>query len=150
MTRSKQEGGLGFQDLQCFNKALLAKTVWRLMMKTEDYWCRILRGIYFPNGDFLNAKGKKALWGWSSLLEVRDLLKGKYCWKLGNGNRINVWRDRWIWGLEGQKLQGEVLGQDLIRKDAEIIEEGRWVGIEQARRKCFSGREGGNIEDHHS
>lgn len=80
MTLSKYDGGLGFRSFMAFNKVLLAKTAWRLIQNPQDVWCQILKGIYFPKTDFMNAtKGPKASWYWSNILEGRDLLeKGLY------------------------------------------------------------------------
>lgn len=97
MTGKKLEGGMGFGDLLCFNKALLDKTVWRMLQQPNDLWCKILKGIYFPKENFLQVeKGKHAFWGWSSLLEGRDLLLQELCWKVGNGQSIYVWKDLWV------------------------------------------------------
>lgn len=100
LTDMKSKGGMGFKDLLCFNKAMLAKTAWRLLNHPEDLWCRILKGVYFPKGNFLQArKGRHASWGWASLLEGRKLLQQELCWKVGGGCSISVWNDQWVLGL---------------------------------------------------
>ncbi|OMO52011.1 reverse transcriptase [Corchorus capsularis] len=101
LTNPKGEGGLGFRELEDFNKALLAKQVWRLINEPEALWAKFLRGIYFSNGDVMSAKkGARASWTWSSLLEGRDFLRDKLLWQVGDGSKINVLVDKWIPGLE--------------------------------------------------
>ena len=58
MTMAKSMGGLGFKDLEVFNKALLAKQCWRLMkgVLTNALCARVLKGVYFHNIVFLKAK----------------------------------------------------------------------------------------------
>ena len=48
LTRPKFEGGLGFRDFKCFNRALLAKQGWRLLTNPDAYWANFLKAIYFP------------------------------------------------------------------------------------------------------
>ncbi|KAI5328745.1 hypothetical protein L3X38_028142 [Prunus dulcis] len=58
---SKIEGGMGFRSLQEFNLAFLAKQRWRIPDKPNSLWVRVLKGRYFPNGDFRDAvKGSRA------------------------------------------------------------------------------------------
>ncbi|KAF7802436.1 reverse transcriptase [Senna tora] len=46
---------------------------------------------------FLNAmKGSRASWGWSSILAGRDTLNLGLGWKLGSGEKISIWKDRWL------------------------------------------------------
>ena len=47
LTKSKQEGGLGFKDFMGFNDALLAKTAWRIIQNPEAMWVRILKSIFY-------------------------------------------------------------------------------------------------------
>ncbi|XP_026450975.1 uncharacterized protein LOC113351141 [Papaver somniferum] len=65
----KEIGGMGFRDLECFNKALLAKSVWRLYHNSHQLWAKALKKKNFPD---------------TSLL--------------GDGRRIITWKDNWIAG----------------------------------------------------
>ncbi|XP_050369122.1 uncharacterized mitochondrial protein AtMg00310-like [Argentina anserina] len=47
MCQSKEEGGLGFQNMELFNHALLAKQVWRLLHQPESFVFRTLKAKYF-------------------------------------------------------------------------------------------------------
>ncbi|KAF7812457.1 reverse transcriptase [Senna tora] len=49
-------------------------------------------------------KGHKPSWGWSSLLDGRDFLKDGLCWRIGNGSKVKVGKDKWIPPLEGMML----------------------------------------------
>ncbi|XP_024155933.1 uncharacterized protein LOC112163903 [Rosa chinensis] len=57
----------------------------------------VLKARYFPNCDFLKAeKGYRASWGWSSLLDARDLLFKGASWQVINGYSVNIWADNWL------------------------------------------------------
>jgi hypothetical protein len=51
----KQEGGMGFHDLQLFNKALLSRQRWRLLQHPHSLVFRFLKAKYFPHTSFLEA-----------------------------------------------------------------------------------------------
>jgi hypothetical protein len=48
--RSKNSGGLGYRDLDCFNMALLAKQGWRLLQQPETLVARVFREKYYMGG----------------------------------------------------------------------------------------------------
>lgn len=96
MTRSKQEGGLGFRELEAFNIALLGKMAARVLAEPDSLWVRCLKGMYFPSSSFLQAvKGSRASWAWSSLLAGRDLVLEACVWSLRDGKTIRVFSDPW-------------------------------------------------------
>ena len=60
MSLSKANGGMGFRDLVNFNKALLAKQIWRLWKFPESLIAKIIKAKYYPESSVLEAScGKK-------------------------------------------------------------------------------------------
>ena len=49
LIKPKCEGGIGFHDLQLFNKALLAQQGWRLLQHPQSLVHRFLKAKYFLN-----------------------------------------------------------------------------------------------------
>ncbi|KAM1798595.1 hypothetical protein ACFX12_032647 [Malus domestica] len=95
--RPKYEGGLGFQNFQDFNDALLVKQCWRLILNPNSLWAQTLKACYFPHSSFLDAKlGSRASWAWASLLVGRDILKNGAHWQILNGRDTRIWVDRWL------------------------------------------------------
>jgi hypothetical protein len=59
MGRSKESGGLGYQDLESFNMALLAKQGWRIIKFPESLVAKFFKEKYFPNGTFMKSPLRK-------------------------------------------------------------------------------------------
>ncbi|KAI8548093.1 hypothetical protein RHMOL_Rhmol07G0245500 [Rhododendron molle] len=79
------------------NEALLARQGWRLIQNPQSYWARIIKGLYFPNCSFLEAKrGSRVSWAWLSLLQGREILYKGLRWQVQNGESIRFWEDRWV------------------------------------------------------
>jgi hypothetical protein len=97
MGRSKHQGGLGFRDLICFNKVLLAKQGWRLVQNPTSLLGRILKAKYFPMSSFLEASlGNNPSYAWKSIHSAKELLQQGLIWRIGDGSKINIWGDRWL------------------------------------------------------
>ena len=96
LCQPKEAGGLGFQDLMAFNKALLAKQGWRLLSNTHSLFFRTFKSKYFPKSSFLLAQlGSNPSFVWRSFLAARELLTERVRWKIGSGSMVEVWNDRW-------------------------------------------------------
>ncbi|XP_019091142.1 PREDICTED: uncharacterized protein LOC109128735 [Camelina sativa] len=93
----KQEGGLGFRDLENFNLALLGKQIWRILQAPTSLVARFLKARYFPDSNIFNARnGNKSSFIWKSLLEGRDLLKKGMRFLIGNGQITSILADPWL------------------------------------------------------
>jgi hypothetical protein len=75
MCMPKHMGGLGFRDFEIFNLALLAKQAWRILDNPDSLSGRILKAVYFPNSEFLDAEiGSHPSQIWRSMLDGRDIM----------------------------------------------------------------------------
>lgn len=52
MAVPKSKGGLGFRDLELFNDAILARQAWRLLDNPQSLCVCVLKGRYYPQGEF--------------------------------------------------------------------------------------------------
>lgn len=88
----KNKGGLGFRDLVLFNKALLAKQIWRLLQQPESLVARIFKAKYHSSCPILEANlGKKPSLAWRSLIAAQEVIKRGAIWTVGDGKSIKVW-----------------------------------------------------------
>lgn len=53
------KGGLGFWDLECFNKALIAKQLWRIVTKYRSLVFTIPRKKYYKIENIMTACVKR-------------------------------------------------------------------------------------------
>lgn len=79
------------------NLALLAKQGWHILKNLDYLVATILKEKYFSNRNFLNANlGTRPSYAWWSLFKSLELLKEGLCWRMGNGQSIKIWEDKWI------------------------------------------------------
>ncbi|KAH1122314.1 hypothetical protein J1N35_005474 [Gossypium stocksii] len=96
---------MGFRDLSLFNKALLAKQVWRLLTQPDCLLSKVFKSRYYPFSDILSAKiGSYHSLTWRSFCCARDLFDDGLLWRIGNGANVNIWNDPWLPGLGNGRL----------------------------------------------
>ncbi|XP_071939003.1 uncharacterized mitochondrial protein AtMg00310-like [Coffea arabica] len=97
MTTAKKAGGLGFKDLQSFNKALLGKQIWRLLTCPNLLLSKVLRARYYPKTTLLSCElNGNALWIWKSLMSAREEVQRGARKQIENGKSTRIWEDAWM------------------------------------------------------
>lgn len=91
-------GGMGFRDIQVFNLAMLAKQAWSLIHNTHSLFCHVYKSRYFPHCSFKDAEvGSNPSYDWRSLLAARDVIFEGSKWEVGDGNRMEVSTQKWLY-----------------------------------------------------
>ncbi|KAL9690014.1 hypothetical protein QQ045_010407 [Rhodiola kirilowii] len=76
LCKEKNQGGLGFKDLQCINMAFLAKQAWRIYTKPELLVSKIFKAKYCPDYDMLNCSvGYRPSFCWRSIVKGFELVR---------------------------------------------------------------------------
>ena len=97
LCQPKEKGGMGFRDLKGFNKALLAKQWWRLQTNPHSLFARVFKAKYFHDSSFSQAKlGHDPSFAWKSIMSAQEVVKKGMRWRVGDGNDIKIWSDKWL------------------------------------------------------
>lgn len=92
---------MGFQDLDRFNSALLAKQLWRLHMVPDSLLARTLKSKYYPHASIWGSKlGYNPSFSWRNMWSARFILEKGTRWRIGDGRTVQIWKDAWL-GREG-------------------------------------------------
>lgn len=94
---TKNQGGMGFKDLERFNDALPSKQVWRLLTNPNSLFSEVFKARYFPHclvmDDEVQSGGSYA---WQSIFEARKVITLGSTWRIGNGTNVSVRGDKWL------------------------------------------------------
>ncbi|CAL1387047.1 unnamed protein product [Linum trigynum] len=101
LCKKKNQGGMGFRNLKVFNTTILAKQLWNLSLNPQSLVARLLKAKYHPKCNILEAKiGWRPSYVWRSLMGAQDLLKSGCRWRIGSGEEVYIWKDKWVPGLD--------------------------------------------------
>lgn len=97
MVMPKYVGGMGFRDIEVFNLALFAKQAWRMLQDQTSLSSRILKAVYFPVSDFMNARlGSSPSRVWRAILDGREALQQGLIRWIGTGTTTHIWDMDWL------------------------------------------------------
>ena len=91
-----------FKDLCKFNKAMLAKQLWRLLHDRESLFYRVFKAKYFPNNSIFEAKSSSGSFTWKCILWSRDLIERGSSWRVGNGDSVRIYKNVWLPSPDGR------------------------------------------------
>ena len=101
----KESGGLGIKDINKFNLALLGKWKWNLFHHHGELWAKVLESKYggWRGLDEASCDNNASIW-WRDLKFVlhhpihQNVFQDGIIWKVGSGDKIKFWEDRWLDG----------------------------------------------------
>ena len=92
----KREGGLGFRNLEIWNKTLCLKLIWMLYVPNPSLWASWIRKYKIGDESLWSLDAKKSGSGtWRSLLNLWHLATNFLRAEVGKGDRISFWWDIW-------------------------------------------------------
>ena len=124
---------MGFRDLEAFNQTLLAKQAWKVLSSPHCLLAQLLKSGYFSHSGFLETKvGQRPSFAWRSLLFGRDLLVKGLQKRVGDGNSISVWTEKWIedekdgYGLRAPWIKNITFNVNLRVRELIDFQSRRW------------------------
>ncbi|GJZ26652.1 RNA-directed DNA polymerase, eukaryota, reverse transcriptase zinc-binding domain protein [Tanacetum coccineum] len=97
--KPKDQGGLGFKSLELWNKTLLVKHLWNVASRKESLWVKWINAVKLKDRNVWDVDvDSKDSWCWKCLLNLRNWISNNMRYKIGNGESINVWHDKWFEG----------------------------------------------------
>lgn len=136
----KTEGGMGFRDLKAFNLALLAKQGWRTQQNPSSLVHKVLKAKYFPNYMFKEAKlGRRPSYVWRSILAASKVVERGSRWCIGNGESVQIWKDRWIPNPDSFRVISPVGAHSGMERVSSLLDiERRGWDVERVRNTFIS------------
>lgn len=92
--KPKQWGGQGILDISIHNKALMMKNLHKFFNKVDLPWIKLIWEKYYPS-QLPHSRMVGSSW-WRNHLKLIPLFKQHSSCKLGNGQTILLWQDKWL------------------------------------------------------
>ena len=87
----------GLRDLAMFNDSLLEKQAWQLLHDKSSLFYKVFKARFFPNSTIMEANDSRmGSYAWKSILRGRDIIQRGALWRIGNGEKINIWQQCWL------------------------------------------------------
>ena len=93
VTMPKEQGGLGVIDLAVHNQALLLKHLHKFFNHHDLPWVKLVHEKYYSSRP-IDERPIGSFW-WRSMIKLIPMYKSLAVGKVGNGNTIMFWRDKW-------------------------------------------------------
>ncbi|XP_026428902.1 uncharacterized protein LOC113324830 [Papaver somniferum] len=89
---SKEMRGIGFKNFECFNRALIAKTVWRMIHNRDQLWEKVMEEKYFKGISPICISKVKAnsSWLWKGFYIGLEIVKKWGIWNISTSEYTNL------------------------------------------------------------
>ena len=96
-------------------------------MRPDLLMSRTMKARYF-SGKFVWEIGQKGIDSWcrKSLLIARGMLEEGMRIRVGDGDQIKVWEDRWLPDTEDGWLRSKRNPESTIQRVSKLIKDGKW------------------------
>lgn len=97
ITLPREEGGLGFLQMEIWNKAAFGKQLWKIIANKDCLWVDWAKEVYLKGNSIWEVKAKDSYpWTWRKLLQMRGMFKQHVIYNLGDGRQISLFYDNWL------------------------------------------------------
>ncbi|KAJ9536687.1 hypothetical protein OSB04_un000160 [Centaurea solstitialis] len=95
--RSKECGGLGVRNLNTWNRALIAKNIWDILIVRPTLWVAWLRSLNVHSLNLWVVRKSNA-WSWvlRRMMDLRDVIRPFIKVIIGDGRSTHAWEDSWL------------------------------------------------------
>ncbi|XP_057798040.1 uncharacterized protein LOC131014167 [Salvia miltiorrhiza] len=134
---NKDSGGLGFRNIDWFNKVLLSKWLWRFLGEGKALWVRVIKSIYgeleWGEGGECSVVGRGGQKGWwQKIVDKEGGMRDRWFInnlrrRIGDGLETSFWED--VWAVDKPlKFVFPRLYNLSLNKKRLVGESGFWVG----------------------
>ncbi|XP_050231894.1 uncharacterized protein LOC126680759 [Mercurialis annua] len=97
LCKPKCQGGMGFRDLEAFNRSILAKQLWKIITCPDSLLAKVYKQRYFKDTSPMEATvPRNASFTWKSIMWAKDIIENGCRWRIGDGVSVQIYKDRWL------------------------------------------------------
>ena len=97
VTSPKKAGGLGLRTARDNNIVMLGKLVWSILSNEDKPWVKVLCDRYLHGGSLFDARfSGTSSHVWRAILKASTFLRDAFMWRIGTGQNVALWEDRWL------------------------------------------------------
>ncbi|GKA94595.1 RNA-directed DNA polymerase, eukaryota, reverse transcriptase zinc-binding domain protein [Tanacetum coccineum] len=130
--KPKSQGDLGLKSIRSWNVALMAKHLWNVASNKDSIWVKWVKVHILKGGNIWDVELKEnRSWSWCQILKLWDDIRRFFNIKIGNGQKCNIWFDKWhTRGPLNKLINHRIIfqaGLSLNARVCDFISNGSWV-----------------------
>ncbi|KAF5204909.1 RNA-directed DNA polymerase (reverse transcriptase)-related family protein, partial [Thalictrum thalictroides] len=135
----KQEGGLGFSNLNVWNRAAICGLILKIANKDESIWAEWTWNQHIKDRFLWSMKiPKDCSWAWRKILQTREDAIKNTIYSIADGSNTLVWHDPWCRsGLLNSNIEArQLLDVPETATVNMLIDNGEWNSLVQDMPNC--------------